>query len=620
MGFDYLCNLPKFPASAMRPSPQLVALLNRLQPSAETVLLILAVLLGLTCGLAVVAFHWLIDASHRLLLEDFMGLAAPLGSWTLALVPVVGGLLVALLLAVHQRAGQLLQIPLKLAAAAVSLGAGASLGPEGPSVELGASVGALFGQGLKFSQERVQVLLGAGSAAGLAAGFNAPIAGVFLALEVVLRAPFTTSAASVVVLAAVVSGLVAQACLGTQPAFTLPAYEVRGLWELPLYLGLGVLASGVALAYTWLLAWSKRLAKGEVPGLEGFAQLPLTVRLMLGGLCLGAVTLLLPQTLGIGYETIEALLQDVPLSLRALGALLLAKLVLSAISIGTGFVGGIYAPSLFMGAVLGSAYAQVLAIVLPLNIPVAAPPAYAMVGMAAVLGASVRAPLTAVLLLFELTHDYRIVLPLMAAVSLSVWLTDRVKTHLPVQPSAAQEPKQPEPLTECVMDVMGSLPPSLLRTATLAEAAELMTFLRHRSLLVEDADGALAGIVTLQDIERALESEHWQQLQVQDVCTAEVLSVFPDEPLSVALKRMGSRGLHQLPVVSRDQPTQPIGLLSREDILLSQSLALTQQALTRRLPAEQPPPTPLPVLKIATPPTGTVVHDTPSLQQPVGLS
>ncbi|MBD2103770.1 chloride channel protein [Leptolyngbya sp. FACHB-261] len=617
----------------MRTSPRLVALLNRLQPSAETVLLILAVMLGLTCGVAVVAFHWLIETSHRLLLEDLMGLIGPLGSWTLALVPVTGALLVAGLLTLHRRANNLLQIPLKLAAAAVSLGSGASLGPEGPSVELGASVGALFGQGLKFSQERVQVLLGAGSAAALAAGFNAPIAGVFLALEVVLRAPFTTSAASVVVLAAVVSALVAQVGLGSQPAFTLPAYEVRSLWELPLYLGLGVLASGVAVAYTCLVSWSRRVAKGEIAKLERFSRLPLPVRLVIGGSILGVVTLVLPQTLGIGYETIEALLQDVPLPLTALGALLIAKLMLSAVSLGTGFVGGIYAPSLFLGAVLGSAYAQILAITLPLSIPLAAPPAYAMVGMAAVLGASVRAPLTAVLLLFELTQDYRIVLPLMAAVGLSVWLTDRFKPRLPVQAAAAptDEPPAADPLADYVVEAaMGPLPPALPGTAALAEAAELMTHLRYRSLLVQGNDEHLAGIVTLQDVERALSLADWHMLKVKDICTADVLSVFPDESLSVALKRMGSRGLHQLPVVSREEPSQVVGLLSREDILLTQSLALTRLALMRRIPVTLPEsvletvpesvPTPLIPVAGSTAASTAVAASETSVQQSVSLT
>jgi H+/Cl- antiporter ClcA len=134
----------------------------------------------------------------------------------------------------------------KMVAAAVSLGTGASLGPEGPSVEIGANIGMLLGQVLQVSKERHRLLLGAGAAAGLAAGFNAPIAGVFFALEVVLGTTFATSAVSVVLLAAVVSALIAQIVLGAQPAFTLPVYEVRSPLELPLYLGLGLLASLVS--------------------------------------------------------------------------------------------------------------------------------------------------------------------------------------------------------------------------------------------------------------------------------------------------------------------------------------------------------------------------------------
>jgi len=157
-------------------------------------------------------------------------------------------------------------------------------------------------------------------------------------------------------------------------------------------------------------------------------QIPQPIHPIIGGIIVGSAALQFPQILGVGYETVEAMLQDVQFSLHLLLVLLVVKLVMTAISAGSGFIGGLFAPAMFLGASFGSAYAKILAVVFPaICEQMAAPPAYAMVGMAAMLAGSVRAPLTAILMLFELTRDYRIVLPLMAAVGLSVWLVERIK-------------------------------------------------------------------------------------------------------------------------------------------------------------------------------------------------
>lgn len=170
-------------------------------------------------------------------------------------------------------------------------------------------------------------------------------------------------------------------------------------------------------------------------GLRWFKHLPPSIKPVIGGFCVGLAALSTPQILGVGYETIQAMLQDVEFSLPLLFTLLAFKLVMTAISLGSGLVGGIFAPAMFLGASLGAIYGKVLAVVIPSGlVNIAAPPAYAMVGMAAVLAGSVRAPLTSILLLFELTRDYRIVLPLMAAVGLSVWLRERLNAIPPQEP------------------------------------------------------------------------------------------------------------------------------------------------------------------------------------------
>lgn len=587
-------------------------LFNRLQPSPETVVMILAVLIGGSTGMGVVTFHYLIHLIHHLMLEDLMGIIAPWGAWTLACVPTLGGIIIGLMRwrwpdfgpgissMIEAVKGSARTVPLalkpvtKMVAASVSLGTGASLGPEGPSVEIGANFGILVGQVLQVSQERQRVLLGAGAAAGVAAGFNAPIAGVFFALEVVLGTSLTTSAVSVVLLAAVVSALIAQIGMGAQPAFTLPAYVVRSPLELPVYLGLGLLASLVSIAYTQANKLAQACFQGEVRGFQWLQKIPRFIHPMIGGILVGIAALQWPQILGIGYETVEAMLQDVEFSLQLLLILLGVKLILSAVSLGSGLVGGTFAPSMYLGASLGSAYGKLVATKIPLlGAYIAGPPAYSMVGMAAVLAGSARAPLTSILLLFELTRDYRIVLPLMAAVGLSVWLVDTLKPAKTSAPTLKQiglnieKDERREILQKIpVSQAMNSAPLILTGTTPIIEAGFALTETNSHSALVINEASRLIGIITLQDVNRVLTRGQTDTMlsyvahqNIEDICTTEIVLAYKDEPVADALDRMAARGLHQLPVVESDNPYEALGVLNEEDISLVYQLAMTRDIL-----------------------------------------
>lgn len=638
--------LRKVPEQHAQPNPSacLTRFLNRFQPSPETVVMLLAVLIGGGTGMGVVTFHYLIELVHDLMLDDFMGVISVWGAWTLACVPILGGLVVGLMRGTKQDFGpglssliaasqagsprhwapRQLRPVTKMLAASISLGSGASLGPEGPSVEIGANFGILLGQVLQVSQERQRLLLGAGAAAGLAAGFNAPIAGVFFALEVVLGTTFATSAVSVVLLAAVVAALIAQIGLGTQPAFTLPVYEVRSPLEFPLYMGLGLFASLVSITYTQSLRVAKACFSGGVTGFTWLSRIPPAVHPVIGGACVGLVAVQWPQILGIGYETIEAMLQDVEFTTQLLVVLLVIKLVMTAISLGSGLVGGVFAPAMFLGASLGAAYGKILAALLPgMSAYMAASPAYAMVGMAAVLAASAKAPLTAILLLFEMTRDYRIVLPLMAAVGLSVWLVEQIQPsstsgsnlHLNLGLNVEKD-QQTEILQQMLVGEAMHQSPLMLPAAlpvlqaglSMTRAAAGIAPLGHRcrsALVIDEAD-RLVGIVTLEDINQAISLwEHYAPTasalalhhppdfkadgnlplsKLIDICSTELLYAYTDEPLCEALDRMAARGLHQLPVVERDNRERVLGLLEREQIALICNLAATRKALSHYLP------------------------------------
>jgi CBS domain-containing protein len=367
-------------------------------------------------------------------------------------------------------------------------------------------------------------------------------------------------------------------------------------------LGLG--ASLISLTYTQSIRLAKACFAGKVPGFQFLGQIPQPIHPIIGGIIVGAAALQFPQILGVGYETVEAMLQDVQFSLHLLLVLLVVKLVMTAISAGSGFIGGLFAPAMFLGASFGSAYAKILAVVFPaICEQMAAPPAYAMVGMAAMLAGSVRAPLTAILMLFELTRDYRIVLPLMAAVGLSVWLVERIKPTFNSNSNLQQiglselKDERAEIVQEILVeDAMHPYPKKLPASLSVLEAAVEMLRDRTRSVLVVDREDQLVGILSLEDINRALAL--WQTYPnssseisgnlsgqtLKDICTTEIIYAWQDELLSEALDRMSVRGLHQLPVVARDKPDRILGLLEKEQIALTYNLAVTRKALRHHLP------------------------------------
>ncbi|NJL37823.1 MAG: chloride channel protein [Leptolyngbyaceae cyanobacterium RM2_2_4] len=592
-------------------SDRLTRFLNRLQPSPEALILILAVCIGGGAGLAIVLFHFLIDWCETLAFEHLLGSISAWGLWTIAVIPALGGLVVGLMTwgfrdwlgqsfsALLNSSGAQKISPLrpciKMFAAAVSLGTGASLGPEGPSVEIGSNIGFLFGQLFQVSRERYRLLLGAGAAAGLAAGFNAPIAGVFFALEVVLGATFTTPAVSLILLSSIVPALIARIAFGVHPAFDLPAYQVLSHWEWILYLGLGLLASLVSIAFSQAIKLIQAVFQGKIGGLTWLGGLPKPIQPILGGVCIGLVALQLPQVLGIGYGTLQVILEGKEFPLQFLCLLLFVKLVATAVSLGSGFVGGIFAPAMFLGACLGAVYGNVLAIALPSTwLEIAPPPAYAMVGMAAVLAGTVGAPLTAILLLFELTQNYLIILPLMAAVGVSVWGVNQFKSIPSIQGLNLQQmgmnlEKQDELEVLQKVAIASILDRSYLAlpdSMVWLEAGQRMVEAKSNTALILDSKQELVGVISLVDIKQNIDQTtqyptHSSKFQrtLREICTADVVSAYEDESVTEALCRMEARGLFLLPVVARENPRQVLGVLERSRIGLAANLAITQAAL-----------------------------------------
>ncbi|KAL3700990.1 hypothetical protein R1sor_019012 [Riccia sorocarpa] len=464
------------------------AIQESLPPEGFAVLMSCAV--GLLTGAGVVAFNLAVHEIHDIVFKGIPESGAPWlrdqpleSIWQqIVFVPVGGGVIVGILNTVRFALGETKEEQsgpgetssfwtgvkavgrqlLKTLGAAVTLGTGNSLGPEGPSVEIGASIASGVGTLFRNSRERKLSLVASGSAAGISSGFNAAVAGCFFAVESVLRQASSDSAPSLttamVLLSSVLASVVSQAGLGSDPAFRIPPYDFRSPTELPLYLLLGVLCGLVSVTLT----------KGSAYATTVFEWLQKTVGIPpgflppLGGLCVGLVSLRYPEVLYWGFANVDVLLESQFPWVKGPPAFLLlqlvgVKVVVTSICRGSGLVGGVYAPSLFIGAALGSAYGKLAVYALAHADPrlldsldVAAPQAYALVGMAAMLAGVCQVPLTAVLLLFELTRDYRIILPLMAAVGLSSWIASTFQRKKPrdVQASVAPSSDKTVPLTD----------------------------------------------------------------------------------------------------------------------------------------------------------------------------
>jgi CIC family chloride channel protein len=360
---------------------------------------------------------------------------------------------------------------------------------------------------------------------------------------------------------------------GASPAFEIPQYAFNSAWELPLYLILGLLAGPISALYVRLLYKLQDLYHGW--------NVPRWLKPATAGLAVGVVGLFLPQIFGTGYETIGEILNKNDIGFWLLLALLVAKLILTPVSIGGGFFGGVFAPSLFVGATLGGAFGLLAEYLFPgLGIN---PSAFALVGMAAVLAGAVHAPLTSVILLFEMTSDYRIILPLMFAVAVSLLISQRIQKDSVYAMGLARhgvrldrgrdvEIMQAITVGEAMQLTTDFLPDNI----TVNEAAEILNHTRHHGLPVVDEQGRLSGILTVEDIERATKNA-----TVGEACTRNPETAFPDETLNMAIRRMSRRDVGRLPVVARDDPHKLLGVLRRADVIRAYNIALTRRTEQR---------------------------------------
>jgi CIC family chloride channel protein len=538
------------------------------------VILILALVIGALTGLVVVAF---------ILLTERMGMRLyPAGGapWRRLLFPVAGSLGIGYLLyryfpnargsgvpqtkaALFARGGRItLRTVLgKFFCTSATLASGIPLGREGPSVQVGAGIGSVLGRLLGLRTEQVQNLIPVGAAAAIAAAFNTPLAAVVFALEEImgdLNAPIMGA----VVLASATSWMVLRMLLGDHPLFKVPQYHLIHPAEFAVYAVLGVAGGVVSAAFAKMLlgmrAWFLRLPQKTV-----------WFQPVAGGLLVGLIGWFVPQVMGVGYGYVgDALNGNMAFTMMLL--LVVLKLIAVTTSYASGNAGGIFGPALFIGATLGGTVGTVAHHFFPAY--TATPGAYALVGMGAAFAGIVRAPMTSVLMIFEMTQDYAVIVPLMIANLVSLFIASQLQ-HEPIYealavqdgihlPSSGSRQRYGQRQIATVMQTASQLLPAEI---TVREALEQVRSSNFTTWLVTDRRGVI-GVINLARLER--ESAEGADKKLGDLVDAMVFPhVHADQGLDVALERMGANRIEILPVVNRADVHKLEGIVTLRDVL-----------------------------------------------------
>jgi len=573
------------PAIRLRALPaRLVKLVEDLRRKEDRLSLLLSLVIGALVGLVVVAFILLTGRLAALMFP-------PGGSgWRRILIPVLGALVTGYLLFkyfplargsgipqtraalfMHDGRISLRSVAGKFVSTSIALASGIPLGREGPAVYIGAGLASTIARRLGLSRAQVRSLVPVGGAAALSAAFNTPIAAVLFSLEEIvgdLHAPVLGS----VVLASATAWMVLHLVLGDTPLFHVPGYHLVSPAELGAYVVLGIVGGLCSVAFVKLLLWLR----------ARFAKLPnssLWIQPVAGGLAVGIAGYFFPQVLGVGYDQVERVLNG-DVILRTVAVLAVLKVITSSVAYASGNAGGVFAPTLFIGAMVGASVGAVAHMFFPES--TAGPGAYALVGMGTAFAGVIRAPLTSVIMIFELTRDYTIIVPLMIANLIAFYISQKLQKK-PIYEALAQQdglhlPTRAVPTPPRMLLVSAATreaPASLNPEMTIADADERVKDTMLESWPVADELG-LVGMVRTRHIAAAVKQgrldmtiERLMQIAKRSDAdgAVDLPHVHNDQPLSRALARMKDNGHKVLPVVSRANGRIMLGIVTLGDIL-----------------------------------------------------
>ena len=569
----------------------------------------LAILVGLLAGLGAVGFRWMIRGFGWLFFNRGAVLFDFLGEYYVIILPVIGGLLLGPLIyflareargegppevmeALAAKGGRIRQrvAAVKALASSICIGSGGSVGREGPIVQIGSSIGSTLGQWAKLPEDWVKTLVLCGAAAGISATFNAPIGGVIFALEVLERR-FIGRNFGFLVIASVTADIVAHQFLGADPSFIIPYYTMTSHWEVAFYVVLGVLSAVLAFLFVRFFFRCQEFFNTTL------SKIPPYLKPAAGGLAIGLMGYFYPQIFGVGYgrsygpggELLQTGAVDMALlgqlGLMTLIVLLFLKMLATSMTLGSGGSGGVFAPSLFIGSMIGGAFGLGVYWLFPTITGTEAETsgAYALVGMGAFFGAAVRGPMTAIILLFEMTRNYELMLPLMTAVIVSAFVSrsmtrESIYTLGLIRRGVDIHRRQEADVLSAIKvgTIMTRDFPTVPPSMPVSELLDKLHQSGHHGFPVLDSSGNLYGCVALQDVETAMSRQKRADLTVADIANRSPIVAYPDQSVHDALAQLGGRDVGRIPVVDRGNPKKLLGTLRRHDVVSSYTKMLAE--------------------------------------------
>jgi chloride channel protein, CIC family len=566
--------------------------------------LVLAGGVGVIGGLVNLLFYYATESVKNLFLQhsgDPVEVAEMMVDWQRVLTPTMGGLIAGLVLfwglrlSGPQRSSNLLEVIVagdgrlpfrsaivKFVSSLITIGSGGSIGREGGITQLSATFASKWGQLAHWHPYRLRLLVGCGAASGISAAYNAPISGAVFAALIVLG-NFSMSLFAPLVFSSVVATMVSRSFFGIKPWYTVPPFEFTSVSQLPWFICLGVVSGGVGAAFLKLMNYSEEAFKK--------LQIPIYLRLALGGLIVGIIALQFPQVWGNGYVVTNRILlgwyPQESAGLIFLAGLFLAKLLATLATVGSGAVGGVFTPTLFFGAVVGAIFGLVLRqLHLAEELPIAA---FAVVGMGSMLAATLRSPLLAMIMVFEISLDYSLMPPLMLACVVSILVAGKLHPEsIYTEPLrrkgllVRKDPTASEAATErTVSDLMRAPVTPMRETAALSEIANRFLTSANNFIPVVDAKGQIVGIIALQDLKELLGSEE-QLLGViaYDIMRPPPVCVTPNQRLLEVLPVVLASEQRNIPVVNTLKENRLVGALGRAEVLgiFSEVIAASQKA------------------------------------------
>ena len=563
-------------------------------------MLILAAILGFFAGFASTFFRWMIEFFESIFsIEGFSlaGIPPQTYPFLLPLMPMLGGLFIGLICkyfpnavkengvhkvmyAVALNDGKVRKRTIASCAvtSSITIGSGGSAGREGPTVQIGAAVGSTIGQLLHLSTERMRVLVGCGAAAGIAASFNAPLAGVLFALEIILG-DFAIHTFSPIIIASVIGTVTGRALEGNEVTFNVPVHELVHPTEIIFYVALGMLCGIVARLFTFVYFYIQQVFEEKLKTADIYKP-------AIGGLIVGMISIFMPQILGNGYDVMEqALTGQMFWGLAFL--LVFMKIICTSITLGSGGMGGVFAPSLFIGAMVGTAFGSSVHFVFPTLS--ASAETYSVVGMGAVAGAVMQAPLTNILMLFELTNDYTLILPIMATCIAASYTYQRFTKHsiymqyLLNKGINIRHGRETSIMNSIkVQDVMSTDITTIAQEMPFRKILETISYSKNFYFPVLDNRGDMTGILSFSDIREVIFEEQLGDLLVAgELANTKVYSLTPQQNLNEAMEIFSQLDVDQLPVVRSEDKLKVIGMLTRGDMMASYNRAILVSGFDR---------------------------------------